>query len=201
MAVDGEGTSHPALEPGNGGMTGRQLAEVALRVWALWTLVATIAAAPASILFAWRMAVDTTADPSQQSSMRTSVILMILGLLAMVLASFLVLIWAGTLARFAVPPTPPLAIRAGASELLTVGLALVGVGLLVTGLAHGVVPALYDLVGKPAGDETSLVTYVWRRHQDVILASLVQVVAGVFLMCGRRGLADAWSRIRSLRDA
>jgi hypothetical protein len=201
MTVGGEETCDPALAPDDAGMTGRLLAEVALRVWALWTLIATIAAAPGALLFAWRMAVDTTADPSQRSSMRTTVTMMILGLLIQGLASILLLMWAGSVARLAVPQTPPLTIRAGASELLMVGFALVGVVLLVTGLAHGVVPALYDLASKPEGDETSLTTYVWRRHQDVILASLVQVAAGVIILCGRRGLAQAWSRLRSLRDA
>jgi hypothetical protein len=172
---------------------GRGLAAVALRIWGVVLLLGAVAALPGSLLVA-----RAAASPHDQAGfVRAAQNASMFHLAASAILGLCLLLWADGVARWAFPETPQVQVGVDASQLLTVGLALVGVGLLVQGLEASATLG-YVLMSKPQGVEIGAASYVWERQWETLVQASVDVVAGVTLVLGRAGLARAWALVRNI---
>jgi hypothetical protein len=172
-------------------LDGRGIAGVALRVWALMLLVDAVGALPGVLL-----ALRATPWPAEQAELIRAeqyaaiVRLVVLGGLAVALLK-----WADPISRRAIPATAQLEARLTASQLLEVGLALVGVGFLIRGVEQAAVLA-YSLPGD-RGD-AGVIEYLWDARAEGMVAAIVDLLAGLVLSLGRAGLTRAWTWIRGV---
>ena len=174
-------------------MDGRGLAAVALRIWGVVLLLGAVAAIPGSILVARAAA----SSPEQAGFVRAAQNASMFHLAASAILGLCLLLWADGVARWAIPETPQVQVGVDTSQLLTVGLVLVGVGLLVQGLENSATVG-YVLMRKPQGAEIGAASYLWERQSETIVKAGVDVVAGITLVLGRAGLARAWAQVRSI---
>ena len=174
-------------------MDGRGLAAVALRIWGVVLLLGAVAAIPGSILAARAAA----SQPARAEFVRAAHNASMFHPGASVILGLCLPLWADGVARWAIPETPPVQIAVGTSQLLTVGLVLVGVGLLVQGLEESASLG-YALMRKPQGVEIGAASYLWDWQSETMVKAGVDVVAGATLVLGRTGLARAWAQVRSL---
>ena len=108
----------------------RGVASVALRIWGLLLLLGAAVALPGTIVAA-RAAL---APQEQADFIRASQTASMLSLGATATLGLCLLLWADSIARLVIPETVHIQVGLDASQLLTVGLALVGVVTLIHGL-------------------------------------------------------------------
>ena len=173
-------------------MDGRGIAAVALRIWGVVLLLGAVASVPGSILAARAAAWP----PEQAEFIRASQNASMFQLAASAILGLCLLLWADRVAGWAIPETPHAQIGVDASQLLTVGLALVGVGLLVQGLEASASLG-YVLMRKPQGVDIGGPSYLWEQHSERMVRAGVDVVAGVTLVLGRAGFTRAWAQVHS----
>src|SRR5713101_5310117 len=162
----------PPLAAG-GSMDGRGLAAVALRIGGLILLIGVVATAPRTLL-----AARAATWPGEQAEfIHASQIAYISHLGATVVLALCLLLWANWIAQRAIPETPHVQLGVDASQLLTVGLALVGLVTLIHGL-EAAVSLGYMLTGKPKGDETGTLSYLWDRQAETMVKAVVDIVVG-----------------------
>ena len=176
-----------------GSVDGRGIAAVALRIWGVVLLLSAVAAIPGSILAARAAAWP----PEQAAFIRATQNASMFHLAASAILGLCLLLWADGVARLAIPETPHVQIGVDTSQLLTVGLVLVGVGFLVQGLGDSASLA-YVLMRKPQGVEIAVPSYLWQQQSETMVRAGVDLVAGATLVLGRAGLTRAWAHVRSI---
>jgi hypothetical protein len=80
-------------------------------------------------------------------------------------------------------------------NLLPVALAIFGVWFLVAGLRSAAVVGV-EFLARPKFDETPGASYIWDRHRQALVTAVVDTIAGIILISGREGIANAWARLR-----
>jgi hypothetical protein len=176
-----------------GSVDGRGIAAVALRIWGLVLLLGAVATIPGSILAARA----TPWPPEQAELIRASQNASMFQLGASAILGLCLLLWADAVAHWAIPETSDVHIGVDTPQLLTVGLVLVGVGILIQGLEASATLA-YVLMRKPEGIEIGAPSYLWERQSETMVKAVVDVVAGATLVLGRAGLARALAQVRSI---
>jgi hypothetical protein len=156
-------------------------------------VLGAVAAIPGSLLVARAAA----SPPEQAAFVRAAQNASMFHLAASAILGLSLLLWADEVARWAIPETPRAQVGMDASQLLTVGLALVGVGLLVQGVENSASLG-YVLMSKPQGVEIGAASYLWERQSEAMVKAGVDVAAGITLVLGRAGLARAWAQVRSI---
>jgi hypothetical protein len=177
-------------------MDGRGMAAVALRMWGLVLLLGSVAALPGSIL----LARASPGPPEQAEFIRGSQNAVLFQLTASVILGLCLLLWADAVTRWFIPETPSIQVGVDMSQLLTVGLVLVGVGILIQGLGDSVASG-YVLMRKPQGAEPGPLSYLWERQSETLVRAVVDMVAGTILVLGRARLARGWAQVRSMVKA
>ena len=174
-------------------MDARGVGAVALRVWGLLLLLTTISAIPVVI-----MGMRATPYPDDQAAfIRASQMGSLLSLLANVALGLCLLLWADWVAGLALPETAPIQVGVDQSQLLSVGLALVGAVTLVNGLGDAAGLG-YVLQGKPKWGDISNTQYLWERESEAMVRAGFNILVGCILLLGRSGLARAWAEVRSI---
>jgi len=176
-----------------GSVDGRDVAAVALRIWGVILLLGALAATPGTIL----LARATPWPPEQAGFIRTSQNASMFHLGASAILGLCLLLWAEGVARQAIPETRDLHIGVDTSQLLTVGLAVVGVAIFIQGLGEAATLG-YVLLRKPPGVEIGTAEYLWERQSENMVKAVVDIGAGAILVLGRAGLARAWAQARSI---
>jgi hypothetical protein len=174
-------------------MDGRTVAAVALRIWGVVLLLQALAAVPGVVL-----AIKATSGPEESAQFGHAVqnaLLCQLG--ASAILALCLLLWAESIARRAVPETAPLQLGLEASQLLSIGLLLVGVVTLIQGLKDAASLA-YALATKPKWVEASATSYLWERECGTVVSAAVNSLAGIVLILGRSGISRAWAQLCSL---
>jgi hypothetical protein len=171
----------------------RGVAAVALRIWGLILLLGAAVALPGTIVAARA----TLAPQEQEAFIRASQIASMLTLGATATLGLCLLLWADSIARVAIPETAHVQVGVDASQLLSVGLALVGIVTFVHGLEDAVWLA-YVLSAKPQWAEVGAFSYLWERQSESMVRATVNIVAGAILALGRHGIARAWAEVRSI---
>jgi hypothetical protein len=174
-----------------GSMDGRGVAAVALRIWGLVLLLGAATAVPGSILTA-------RASPGagdQAELIRATQTAFAFHLVATAVLGLSLLVWADSVARWAVPETAMVHVGVDMSELLTVGLALVGIVTFIRGFGDAVVSG-YVLMRKPQAEEPGALSYLWERQSETLVRAVVDIIAGALLALGRGGIVRAWAQVR-----
>jgi len=83
----------------------------------------------------------------------------------------------------------------GNLDLLTVALAILGVWILILGLRSAAIVGVEFLV-RSRSDETPAASYIWDRQRLALVTAAVDTIAGIVLISGREGIANAWARLR-----
>ena len=173
-------------------MTGRTLAAIALRIWGIVFLVGALTAAPQTIISV------TTAPPGAPAWMSAQGTALLLNVAARALVGLALIIFADSVVALVIPRTEPLAIDADAQELSALALGVAGVLILVWAL-QDVASIVYTAVTKPPWlTADSWPSYIWGRQREAVVRVVVGLIAGVFLVFGKNGLAQAWWRVRGL---
>lgn len=172
-------------------MNAKTLAELALKIWGVTLLVSALAALPAALLMA-------AADPgdAQASWFRATQNATLLNVVIQALVGTAVLVWADRITALIESDTKEIQVDTNTVDLQVLGFALVGAFVLVDGLRN-VAGVAYVLFSKPGFDETDIWSYLWPRQNEAMVKAVVQVVAGAFLIFGRRSIVRGWSRLRS----
>ena len=170
-------------------MQGRALAEILLRLWGLWLLISAFAGLPHAI--GWFLRAHDS-GPYSSDLLRASVISLGLTAAIPLLQGIFCLACARVLARWVVPESTPMAIGTNATELMVIGLTLLGVYILVSGLAN-LVGGFY-IVTTVGSDST------WISRRETLVTSSVQFAAGILILLGRRGIASGISILRGERE-
>jgi hypothetical protein len=180
-------------------MKSKALAELALKIWGIIVLANALVLLPTALALATSVALD-----------RASQIGYILNFVVHALVGGALILWSGRLVEWVIPESPPLQIDADATELhvleradergvrirrdhVVLGFALVGVFLLVEGLAN-VAGAAYTLSRHSRSDNTW--SYFWDRNSEAIVKSVVQLAAGLVLLAGSNAIGRGWLRLR-----
>jgi hypothetical protein len=174
-------------------MDGRTVAAVGLRIWGLVLLLEALATVPGVVL-----AIRATlgeGDAARFSHAVQNALLCQVG--ASAILGLCLLLWAESIARHTLPETAPLQLGVDASQLLSIGLLLVGVVTLIHGLKETAGLA-YVLATKPKWVEASASSYLWERESRTVASAAVNVLAGFVLILGRNGFARAWAQLRSI---
>lgn len=80
-------------------------------------------------------------------------------------------------------------------DLFPVALAILGVWVLLIGLRSAAIVGVEFLV-RPKLDETPATSYIWDRQRLALVTAVVDTIAGIVLISGREGIANAWARLR-----
>jgi hypothetical protein len=175
-------------------MDGRIVTAVALRIWGLILLLGVATSTPAAVLVA---RANSSYSEEMQLVVHNSQVAILFQLAASAILGLCLLIWAEGIARTVIPQTAPLHLGVDASQLLSIGLLLVGVVTLIQGLKEAA-SLLYVLATKPKGVELSAIAYLWERECGTVIPAAVNLLAGIILIFGRSGFARAWAQLRSL---
>ena len=174
-------------------MDARAIAAVALRIWGLVLLLCLITEIPGLIL-----GMTATPYPDEAAGfIRASQTGSILAALVTTIVVLCVLRWAEWIARRAVPETAAIRLGLDVSQVLSVGLALLGAVTLLSGLEDSAVVG-YVLAAKPSWVDGGDMSYLWEHEPQSMVRPGFKILAGVTLLLGRRGFARAWAEVRSV---
>ena len=174
-------------------MNARGIAAVALRIWSLVLLLCLITEIPALIL-----GIAATPYPAEAAgAIRASQTGSILAGLVTAAVAVCVLRWAEWIARRAIPETEAIQLGLDVSQLLSLGLALLGAVTLLSGLEDAAVVG-YVLAAKPSWVDGGDLSYLWEHEPQSMVRAGFKILAGVTLLLGRGGFARAWAEVRSV---
>jgi hypothetical protein len=111
-------------------MSAKTLAELALKIWGVTLILGALASLPATL---WMFGGISSGDP-QAAFVRSSQLGYVLSVIIQILSGFAVLVWADRITALFESDTTALQIDSSGAELQILGLALVGVFVLVDGL-------------------------------------------------------------------
>jgi len=175
-------------------MDGRTVAAVALRVWGVIVLLDAVAAVPQALL---AVRAGSWHGEQMAQAFHTAQVQFLFQLAASAILGLCLLIWAEGIARRVIPETAPLQLGVDASQLLSIGVALVGLFTLIRGLETGVGLA-YVLATKPKWVDGGATSYLWDSAPERVAQAVSNVMLGVILTLGRSGFGRAWAQLRSL---
>ncbi len=167
-------------------MSGRVLAEIALKTWAIVVLAGLLAAVPSIVVTAFGAEDTITKFVSANS---------IAGFFGGAFVSLCLLIWGKPISQWFFPDTPELQIQFSFDQLKALALAVAGVFLIVDGTG-GLLSVGVETYLRPGQEPSQTITYNMRWTQEAFVRSLVQVVFGVLLVVGRERIIERWSRLR-----
>ena len=175
-------------------MDGRTVTAVALRIWGLFLLLGAVAAAPAAVL-----SIRATSWGGEQMAraLYAAQAPFLFQLAATAIVGLCLLLWAESVARRAIPETEPLQFGVNASQLLSIGLTLLGLFILIRGLEAGT-SLVHALTQKPPLAEPGTMSYLWDKAPETMARAVVDIVVGAVLVFGRSGFGRAWAQLRSL---
>ena len=167
-------------------MTGRVLAEIALKTWAIVVLAGLVAGIPSIVITAFGAEDPITKFVSANA---------IGGFLGGAFVGLSLLIWGRRISQWFFPDTPELRIQFSFDQLKALALAVAGVFLIVDG-AGGLLSVAAEVYLRPGQEELQQITYDTRWTREAFVRSLVQVILGVLLVAGRERIILGWSRLR-----
>ena len=170
-------------------MNGRNLAELALKVWGVILILGAILLAPAALWMVWKI---PTGDP-EGAAMYAGQVAYVINLVVQALGGFVILVWADRIASSFESDGTPLQIDVSAAHLQVLAFAILGVIIVVDGLQNAA-GAGYALLTKP--DQADTASYMWALQGDGMIKAAVQIAAGAFLVFGRESLVRGWLRLR-----
>jgi hypothetical protein len=91
------------------------------------------------------------------------------------------LVWADVVARWAIPKTSELQVAINTSQLLTIGIVLVGISIAIEG-AEATAVLAYVLSEKPQGVELGDLAYLWERQPETVMKAPVDLLTGGLLV-------------------
>ena len=168
-------------------MNGRDIAEVALKTWAVVLLAGFIISGPAILIM--------IAQEPEGGLTRAVQAMQLVQLLAGVLVGLGLLIWARKVSRWVIPETQPLQVAIDITQLSAMAFALAGVFILVDGLQDAV-SSTYIMLNKPRSDPRGPLSYLWEQHREATLRAVVQMAVGIYLILSRKGVGRGWSQLR-----
>lgn len=169
-------------------MSGRSIAEVALKTWAILMLAQVVIGVPSTLIL---MTAQTGPDDQWTRSMEA---MQVVGLLAGILVGLCLLIWGKQVSEWVIPETATLQIGVDANQLSVIAFALVGVFLLAGGLQDAISLG-YIFIHKRLNPLYNQ-EYLWIQEQEVVVNAILHITVGVFLILGRKGIGKTWSRLR-----
>lgn len=172
-------------------MNGRNLVEVALKIWGLVLLLGGLVATPSEAL----MATAEVGSAVQGAFVRATQVASMLNLLVSATLGLCLILWGGHLAERAIPETPALRIGVDGAQLQGLAFRFLGVVTLIGGL-QDLGAVTYVLMAKPKWAEIGTFEYLWGRQAEAMVRALVQIAAGVVLILGTSVIARAWRRLR-----
>jgi hypothetical protein len=175
-------------------MTAKTAGEVALKVWAVILLVSAMLSVPGAVAQFSTKGTSTT----ETSHWHVVAVWNSAHLLITVVVAFALFTYAGKISsRFSVDDSQNGAPLDSVS-LQNVAFGTLGAYFIVLGIRQCAGLA-FELATKPAFEQESL-AYLWRNQPRILVEAIVQLVAGLVLLLGRRGLSAVWDRLRS-RDS
>jgi len=168
-------------------MTGRVLAEIAIKSWAILWLAQILATVPSHIVMLGSG--DTVVGEGLAANV-------IVGTAGSSILALSLLMWGRNLAQWLLPDTPALQADFGFDELAALCLTIVGVVLLVDGIGGFLYVASERLLplGKEEWQRIEFLQLYWVKES--IVRSIAKLVCGATLIVGRARLTQLWSRLR-----
>lgn len=173
-------------------MNAKTLAELALKIWGVVSILGALLAIPATLWMDWSV---PEADP-QAALVRASQIGYVVNLVVQVLGGTIVLVWADRIVALFEADETPLHIGIAGADVHVLAFAIVGVFVFVNGVQNAA-GAGYVLWTKPG--EVDTLSYMWARQGEDMVQGAVQIAAGAFLILGRDTLVRGWLRLRGER--
>jgi hypothetical protein len=173
-------------------MNAKTLAELALKVWGVVSILGALLAIPAALWMGWSVSGE---DP-QAALVRASQIGYVLNVIVQVLGGIIVLVWADRIVALFEADETPLHIGMSGPDVQVLAFAIVGVFVFVNGV-QGAAGAAYVMWTKP--EQVDTLSYMWARQGEDMIQGVVQIAAGAFLIFGRETLVRGWSRLRGER--
>ena len=168
-------------------MTGRVLAEIALKTWAIMILAQVLGSLPSA-------AVNLFGSEDVVMS-RLITANVIAGILGQAFVGLSLLIWGRKISQWFLPETPKLQLQFSFDQLSALCLVVVGVFLALEGIG-GLMYVGYESYFRPDRDELLRMSYQLNRYREVVVRSLLEIILGVILLMGRERLAQGWLRLR-----
>jgi hypothetical protein len=173
-------------------MNAKTLAELALKIWGVVSILRALLTMPAALWMGWTV---PAGDP-QAALLRASQIGYVLNILVQLVGSIAVLIWADRIAAIFEADETPLHIGMSGPDVRFLAFAIVGLFVFISGVQNAA-GAGYVLWTTP--EQVDTVSYMWARQGEDLIEAAVQIAAGAFLILGRETLFKSWSRLRAER--
>ena len=172
-------------------MNAKTIAELALKLWGVTSILGAVLAMPAALWMVWSL---PSGDP-QAAVLRASQSGYLLNTVVQLVGGIAVLVWAdGLVASFEADDTP-LHVGISSIDVSILAFAIAGVFVFVDGLQN-LLGSGYVLWMKPS--EADAASYMWALTGEDLIKAAVQVGAGAFLILGRATILKGWSRLRGV---
>ena len=176
-------------------MSTRAFAAVLLKVWGVLCLMwGTIGLA--NSIAEWVMQPYSSNDPNMQ---RFSLFLSAASTLITLGVAFVLLKYGDMVAGALVRTDDRFSFGLSPMQLEAVLLGVLGAYLAVAGFRQVAVIG-YTLIRRPAWDQTGALAYVWHNQEREVAGAAIDLLAGLLLLFGRKGIAAGWARLHPMGE-